>query len=300
MRKKESGRLKWVLIILLFLGAAILAGYLVGKETLREKPEEATPQEKAEAAGEEASPPLGAENPETKQPMVTEKIEKEIPPPLEEQRPVEPEDHCAQVEEDVLAFFRYLDTKPYIQHLEDGANTYDHFKGLIRRLASKPPIPAGEGIDGALITKNVFHFYRVLNKKDIRLIKEVLISEADTLEMNLDLFYRWLMLGDRCPDPEEVRPSLDVLYPYAGFFLNTIGGRAYLFRRALGVRLLCSYYSLLIVHEADKQGKNSYGIDIFPFIAPLGKEILLYPNFHFTNDYILKLNELEKYYIQRR
>jgi hypothetical protein len=108
------------------------------------------------------------------------------------------------------------------------------------------------------------------------------------------------MLGDRCPDPEEVRPSLDVLYYYAGFFLNTIGGRAYLFRRALGVRLLCSYYSLLIVHEADKQGKNSYGIDIFPFIAPLGKEILLYPNFHFTNDYILKLNELEKYYIQRR
>jgi hypothetical protein len=300
MRRKESGRLKWVLIILLFLGAAILAGYLVGKETFREEPEEATPQEKAEAVQDDAPPLLKAESPEAEETVVTEKVKKVVPPPLEEKKPIEPKDVCAQVEEDVLAFFRYLDTKPYIQHLENGANTYDHFKGMIRRLSSKPPIPAGEGIDSGIITKNVFHFYRVLNKRDIRMIKEVLSSEADTLEMNLDLFYRWLMLGDRCPDPDDVRPSLDVLYHYAGFFLNTIGGRAYLFRRALGLRLLCSYYSLLIVHEADKQGRNSYGIDIFPFIAPLGKEILLYPDFHFTNDYIHKLNELEKYYMQRR
>jgi hypothetical protein len=300
MRRKESGRLKWMVIILLFLGAAILAGYFVGKETLREEPEQAISQEKAEEVKEGAATPLKAESPEAKEPVVTEEVQKEMGPPQEEKKPAEPKDYCAQVEEDVLDFFRYLDTKPYIQHLENGANTYDHFKGLIRRLSSKPPIPAGEGIDGALITKNVFHFYRVLNKKDIRLIKEVLSSETETLEMNLDLFYRWLMLGDRCPDPDEVRPSLDVLYHYAGFFLNTIGGRAYLFRRGLGLRLLCSYYSLLIVHEADKQGRNSYGIDVFPFIAPLGKEILLYPNFHFTNDYIYKLNELEKYYLQRR
>ena len=300
MKRKESGRLKWVLIILLFLGAAILAGYLVGKETPREKPEDTIPQEKAEAVKEAGSPPAKTETPDAKEPVLSEKIQKEIPAPLEEEKPLEPEDYCAQVEEDILEFFRYLDTKPYIRHLENGANTFDHFIGLIRRLSSKPPIPAGEGIDAALITKNVFHFYRVLNKRDLRLIKEVITSEADTLEMNLDLFYRSLMLGDRCPDPEDLRPSLDVLYHYAGFFLNTIGGRAYLFRRALGVRLLCSYYSLLIVHEADKQGKNSYGIDIFPFIAPLGKEMVLYPNFHFTNDYIHKLNELEKYYLQRR
>jgi hypothetical protein len=300
MRRKESGRLKWVLVILVFLGAAILAGYLVGKETLQKKTEETISQEKTEAVEEAAPLPAEKETPEAKEPTVTEKIHKEIPAPLKEKKPLEPEDYCAQVHEDILEFFQYLDTKPYIQHLENGANTYDHFKGLIRRLSSRPPIPAGEGIDSALITKNVFHFYRVLNKMDIRLIKEVVTSEADTLEMNLDLFYRWLMLGDQCPDPEDVRPSLDVLYHYAGFFLNTIGGRAYLFRRALGLRLLCSYYSLLIVHEADKQGKNSYGIDIFPFIAPLGKEILLYPNFHFTNDYIQKLNELEKYYLQRR
>jgi hypothetical protein len=132
MKRKKSGRLKWVLIIVLFLGAAILAGYLVGKETLREKPEDATPQEKAEAVKEAGPPPVKAETPDAKEPVVTEKIQKEIPAPLEEKKPVEPEDYCAEVEEDILEFFRYLDTKPYIRHLENGANTYDQFKGRRR------------------------------------------------------------------------------------------------------------------------------------------------------------------------
>jgi len=300
MRKKESGRFKWVLIIVLFIAAAILAGYFLGKEILREKPEEVI-SEKTEGAKEEAAPSVvEAETPKEEKPVVTEKIEKEIQEPVAEKEPPEPKDYCARVENDISDFFQYLDTKPYIQHLENGGNTFDHFKSLIQRLSARPPIPAGEGIDAALMTKNVYHFYRVLNKTDIRLIKDVVTNEADTLEINLDLFYRWLTLGDRCPDPEGIRPSLDALYHYAGFFLNTIGGRAYLFRRALGLRLLCSYYSLLIVHEADKQGNNSYGIDVFPYIAPLGKEILVYPNFHFKNDYIHKLNELEQYYLQRR
>lgn len=299
MRKKESGRFKWVLIIVLFIGAAILAGYFLGKEILREKPEEVI-SEKAEGAKEEAAPSVEAETPREEEPVATEKVEKEIQEPVAEKEPPETKDYCARVENDISDFFQYLDTKPYIQHLENGGKTFDHFKSLIQRLSARPPIPAGEGIDAALMTKNVYHFYRVLNKTDIRLIKDVVTNEADTLEINLDLFYRWLTLGDRCPDPEGIRPSLDVLYHYAGFFLNTIGGRAYLFRRALGLRLLCSYYCLLIVHEADKQGKNSYGIDVFPHIAPLGKEILVYPNFHFKNDYIHKLNELEQYYLQRR
>ncbi|MGD2127442.1 MAG: hypothetical protein PVG99_15295 [Desulfobacteraceae bacterium] len=299
MRKKGRGRFWWVLIILLVVGAAILAGYFLGREILHEEPEKAI-SEKAEPGKEAEVPPSEKEPAEAKAPVVSEEIKEEVKQKIEEPKPLEPEDYCAQIENDILAFFTYLDKKPYIQHIEDGANTYDHFKALIKRLSSRLPIPAGEGIDSVLMTKNVFHFYRVLNKNDIRLIKEILMNESDTLEINLDLFYKWLMLGDRCPDPEGIRPSLEVLYHYAGFFLNTIGGRAYLFRRSLGLRLLCSYYCLLIVYEADKMGKNSYGIDIFPLIAPLGKEIVVYPGFHFKNEYIHKLNELEKYYLQRR
>jgi len=96
-----------------------------------------------------------------------------------------------------------------------------------------------------------------LDGVDIIILKEVLRNEADTLEINMELFYNWLMLGDRCPDNENIRPDQEVIYRYAGYFLNTIGGRAYLFRRPVTLRLLISYYCLRIIHEADKSGLNS-------------------------------------------
>ena len=167
-------------------------------------------------------------------------------------------------------------------------------------MAAKPPIPAGESADSTVLNSNIYHLFRVLDRKDIRLIREVIANESETLEMNVELFYRWLTLGERCPDPEGIRPSQEALYHYAGFFLNTIGGRSYLFRRPLRLRLLGTYYSLLIVHEADKEGRNLYGIDPFPHIAPLAKEIALYPSFRFQGTYLEKLEELEKYYLQRR
>ena len=172
----------------------------------------------------------------------------------------------------------------------------------IRRIPENevPPVPAGEGTDPSVMAKNIFHFFRVLDRKDIRLIREILARESDTLELNLDLFYQWLMLGDQCPDPENIRPSLEVSYLYAGFFLNTIGGRAYLFRRPTLLRILVSYYSLLIVHEADIKGKNSYGIDIFPFIVPVREELRLIPNLLLEKEYIRRLDALEAYYIKKR
>jgi hypothetical protein len=155
-------------------------------------------------------------------------------------------------------------------------------------------------MDPRIMTKNIFHFFRALDKNDLRFLKEIMRNEADTLDMNLDVFYKWFTLGDQCRDPEGLRPSLDVLYQYAGFFLNAIGGRAYLFRRPSEVRLLVTYYCLLIVHEADKRGKNSYGIDIFPEIEPLAREISFYPDFHFQNEYILQLTSLQNYYLNKR
>ena len=91
-----------------------------------------------------------------------------------------------------------------------------------------------------------------------------------------------------------------MLYHYAGFFLNTIGGRSYLYRRTLALRLLCTYYSLQILQEADKQGKNAYGIDVFPFIAPLATEIALYPDFRLKQSYLKNLEEMQREYVKKR
>jgi hypothetical protein len=61
-----------------------------------------------------------------------------------------------------------------------------------------------------------------------------------------------------------------------------------------------SYYSLLIIHDADKDRKNSYGIDIFPQIAMLREEMSYHHDFYFQKAYIGKLDELSSYYLEKR
>ena len=93
---------------------------------------------------------------------------------------------------------------------------------------------------------------------------------------------------------------MTTLYQYAGFFINTTGGRAYLFRRPSGLRLLVSYYCLLIIHEADKRGMNRCGIDIFPLVEPLKNEIRYYPDFQFQEEYIGQIGKIEEFYRKKR
>jgi hypothetical protein len=218
-------------------------------------------------------------------------------PPL---KSLSEEDYCAKIKKNMADFFHYLDQTEYFQHLNPKMDAYARFRGILKRSTDWPPIPAGEGIDPSIMIRNVYHLSRVLNKQDIHLIREVIRNENGAMEINLDMLYKWLNLDDNCPDPGGLRPTMEVLYQYAGFFLNTIGGRAYLFRRSPDLRLLTSYYCLMIVHEADKRGKNNYGIDILPFIAPLREEIIHYPDFQFGSEYINTLNNIEDYYLRKR
>jgi hypothetical protein len=262
------------------------------------KAEERKAEEKKTSVGEQApvrkegAPRVAAKTPAKGEPTLTEGVM--------EGRPAEKEDFCSKIETGVQDFFTYLNKERYVKHLQGDMDSYERFKGVMMKLSSEPPIPAGENMDTLIMTRNIYHFYRLLDNNELRLIKEIMRNEADSLELNLDIFYKWLTLGDQCPDPEKARPPLEVLYQYAGFFLNTIGGRAYLYRRSLNVRLLISYYSLLTVHEADKKGNNLYGIDVFPEITPLAREISLYPDFHFQNEYILQLTQLQNYYLKKR
>jgi hypothetical protein len=210
------------------------------------------------------------------------------------------EDPCAQVRENIMGFFRYLDQKKYVQNPGSKTDTYTRFKIILNRLAARPPVPAGEGMSPNIIIQNIYHFYRVLDRKDLRLIRQIMSKDKETLEINLEMFFRWFGLRNRCPDPDGVRPSLEMLYKYAGFLINTTGGRACLFRRSSDIRLLISYYCLLIINEADKKGRNSDGIDILPYIEPLREEILLHSHFHFQSEYINKLDILKMYYQSRR
>ena len=288
MKRKTKGRLWMRISMVLIAVVAGLAGYFLGFEQshqenekrLSEKERESVHQAQKQEQKSDQAPIFAAE--------------------IKQPQSMEPQEYCAKMENDIRDFFKYLDKKNYIQHLNERMDTYAEFKRILKQLSSNLPIPAGEGIDSIVMTKNIFYIFRILSKTDIRLVKEITINESETMELNLEIFNRWLLLGNQCPDPDEMRPSFDVLYQYAGFFLNTIGGRAYLSRRPMALRMLLSYYSLLIVHEADRKGRNTYGIDLFPYIAPLLTEMAIYPDLKLKKEYIQKLNQMESYYLQKR
>ena len=217
-----------------------------------------------------------------------------------ESKAMKVEDECQKMEKDLQEFFTYLDTKDYIRELRIGEGTSNHFIKIIRALSLNPPIPAGEGLNYDMIINNIYHFYRALELKDLTLIKLILKNEADTMEINFALFYKWLMSNDECGQKEGIPPTLDTLYRYAGFLVNSIGGRSYLFRRETRLRLLLYYYSLLIVHEADKKKMNNFGVDITPFLEPLAEEIENYQFLYFRKEYAGRLISLKDYYLKKR
>ena len=292
MRKKRKSR-AWLWILLVVVLAGVIGYFIISKNSTG--PEEPLITEKL-ASVETKVPSEEPKNTSVEREVTSTGLTEEAPAPKSSPK----EDFCAQVEKNITEFFRYLDQKEYVRDPGSKIDTYTRFKKILNRLAARPPVPAGEGTDPTIIIQNVYHFYRILDRKDLRLIRHIVTKEKETLEFNLEMFYRWVGLGNRCPDPEGVRPSTEMLYKYAGFFINTTGGRACLFRRSSDIRLLVSYYCLLIINEADKKGGNSYGIDVLPYIEPIREEILLHPHFHFQSEYINKLDSLKRYYQSRR
>ncbi len=229
-----------------------------------------------------------------------EKLEEVLGEEVGKREIIKVEDECQKMERDLKEFFAYLDKKDYIRELRIGEDTFTHFKKIVRVLSLNPPVPAGEGLSYDTIIQNIYHFYRVLGFKDLRLIKLILKNEADTMEINLALFYRWLMSGDKCNQKEGLPPTIDTLCRYAGFLINSIGGRAYLFRRETRLSLLINYYCILIIHEADKKLMNSFGINITPFLEPLAEDIENYQLLYFRKEYTGKLIDIKNYYLKKR
>ncbi|MFZ0450009.1 MAG: hypothetical protein WAL98_12275 [Desulfatiglandaceae bacterium] len=293
MAESGSRRVWWWLLLFLFLGALI--GYLfrgnLGKEserpllsekTVPTQEETAPPSQTLPSTSGKEAPAVGASN----------KLVLPVEPSAEKVMP--------KMTLSLQEFFHYLDDKPYVRRLALGTGTLEQFKIILKALSSHLPAPAGEGIDPRILTANVYQFFRALDPKDIRLIKEVLRHERDNMEIDLDMFFQWLVKGESDPETDRLRPPIDLVYPYAGFLLNTIGGRAYLFRRASSTRVLLTYYSILIVHQADKRGRNTYGIDIYPFIRALSEEMTHYPDLQYQQEYLDNLDLIRKYYVKKR
>ncbi len=204
---------------------------------------------------------------------------------------------CEKVDAQMLAFFNYLDSRSYLSARDIDGGSAGFFRECAMRLMANPPVNIGEMQELFRLVKNVTHFYRVLGKDRLMLTKDILAAEEKVLEPAMAVFYARFAECD-LPLSGEAQPlSIERLYDYAGFFLNTLGGRSYLLRRESKVRMLVSFYAILIVDRANDEKFNRYGIDVRPYIDYLFYDISNQKGLAYRERYLTRLTALRDKYM---
>jgi hypothetical protein len=204
---------------------------------------------------------------------------------------------CEKIDQRIQNFFKHLDNQGYIVAYDLQGGAQAHFKRLIEKLFANPPIVARETDSLFTILTNTAHFYRILGNRNALLIKEIMIREADQFESMLALFEQWSRTASECNSPR-TKISLPIrdLYEYAGFFLNTLGGQAYLFRRNSHIRLLIRYYCVLVLDRANAEIVNRHGIDITHHLESISNEMEIFESMAYKEQYLITLRALKEKY----
>jgi hypothetical protein len=201
------------------------------------------------------------------------------------------------VERQVMAFFSYLDQQPYIQSYEFAGGSYLQYKIAINNLSSKPPIITGEMQSLYSMVLNIAHFYRVMGKHRVFVTRQVLQNESEIIESVMKTFFQWFTVDSGDQVTLAGRPSPEMMYEYAGYILDTLGGRSYLLRRSPKVRALTTFYCVLALDQANEEELNSKGIDIRPYLKSSLLEVKNQIGLIYQKEYISKLSQLNlKYY----
>lgn len=204
---------------------------------------------------------------------------------------------CEKVGAQMSSFFNYLDSRSYLSTRDIDGGSAGFFREGAALLMANPPVNIAEMKDMFRLVKNVTHFYRVLGKDRLMLAKDILTAEDQVLEAAMAVFYARIA-ECRQPLPGDAQPlSMDRLYDYAGYFLNTLGGRSYLLRRESKLRMLVSYYAILIVDRANDEKSNRYGIDIRPYIDYLFYDISNQKGLTYRERYLTRLTALRNKYM---
>ena len=193
-------------------------------------------------------------------------------------------------------FFTYLDHQSYVQSHNLSGGSRKQFFQICESLLADSPVTTRETDSLNYLLKNVYFFYRTLGKKRIILINDVLRNESDIVEPLMRLFYLRFTAPDSISDGRSVCPTLEQMYEYVSFFLETLGGQSYLFRRDPRIRILAQYYCVLMIDAAIEQGHNPNGIDIRPHVRHMLDEISDQKNLIYKNDYLVALEKLKRKY----
>ena len=170
---------------------------------------------------------------------------------------------CAAVIADLRATCERLDTRPAIaDRVAAQGGSLALLTGAALDLEQRLPVVEGELARHEAVLANVSHLFRVLGERRVRVLLDV-VGEDDLLEpVALDLF-RWARVRERCEEMETpLGPGFEAQYEYASFLIQTVGGQAYLRRRAPRVEALATFYALLVLDDAVDRGHNPHGVDL--------------------------------------
>ena len=208
----------------------------------------------------------------------------------------EAQQDVVEIERRISAFFSYLDDQPYVQSYGFAGGSYLEYQIAIKKLSSELPIITGEMQSLYSMVRNVAHFYRVMGKKRIFVTRQILQTESEIIESVMKTFYLWFTTKSAGQATIEGRPSPEMMYNYAGYLLNTLGGRSYLLRRNPKIRALTTYYCVLTLDRANDEELNSKGIDIRPYIKTSFLEVKNQIGLIYQKEYMAKLSELNLKY----
>jgi hypothetical protein len=208
--------------------------------------------------------------------------------------------HVTALIEVMNDFYDHLDQQPYMQAFSLPEPSRIYFSKLIAKLLSNPPVVTRETDDLYTLLRNTAHFFRVLGKENMFILKGILDRERESLEILLQTFYALTYHPQALQEEYNLDLNLDSLYDYGAFFLHTMGGRLYLFRRDSTSRMAVSYYAIQVVDRANMSGEGRHGIDLLPAIDALIEEMenggkLL----TFRDEYLDSLYHLQEKYENR-
>ena len=204
---------------------------------------------------------------------------------------------CKAVETQLESFFAYLDAQSYMTDRTIKGGSAGFFRDCAARLLADPPANVAEMQNMFRLVKNVTHFYRVLGKDRLLLGKDILETEDRVVEPALGVLYARIAQCRKPLPGDSVPLSIERVYDYAGYFLNTLGGRSYLLRRESKLRMLVTYYSILIVDRANDEKFNRYGIDLRPYIDYLFYDISNQKGLNYRERYLTRLTALRDKYM---
>jgi hypothetical protein len=205
---------------------------------------------------------------------------------------------CVELEQSLRAFCKYLDAGETFRSQKTYRDSWALFTDILATLEKRPPTISAEAYRPSVIIENTHYFFRLLRREKLNIVREVLQYEADLAEPLMGVLYHWLMSGRTCDEQQSSPSNLDVMYRYAGFFLNTLGGHSYLYRRDSRISLLTTYYSILVVHEANSRGFNEVGLDLRFFLPLIFGEIQSRNDLLYAEDYLQTLTDLQLQYFR--